>query len=867
MNPARWVRHLLIAVVPLAISNLALAGPVPSWSPTPTATITDTPTPGPTTTVTSIPSPTPTTTVTSIPSPTPTTTVTSIPSPTPTPPTPTPPPPPPPTPTPPTPTPTRPPAATIDLIWERTGTSSLSDVALSSAVVLDVVLTAGPGGSIGAGVSVDYGQAAATLDVTDFASTPGGALPLVLGAPSDTGSRVENINSVGLTALGDGLAYGESHVLGTITFHRTRLTGGEFEIRSDALGPTDGVLDLIGNLITAETVFNSAYLVVDGPTATPTPPPPTPTATPLAPTPTPPPPTPTGPAATIDLIWERTGTSSLRDVALSSSVVLDVVLTAGPGGSIGAGVSVDYGQFSATLDVTDFASTPGDALPIVLGATTDTGSRVENINSVGFAANPGNGLAAGESHVLGTITFHRARLIGGEFEIRVGTLSGTDGVLSLDGSLITAETVFNSAYLFVDGPTATPTPSTPTETPPQTPTATPLAPTPMPPQPTPTGPSATIDLIWERTGTSSLSDVAISSAVVLDVVLTAGPVGSLGAGVSVDYGQTAATLDVTEFASTPGDALPIMLGVPIDTGSRVENITSVGFATTPGNGLANGESHVLGKITFRRARLIGGEFEIGSDALSPTDAVLSLDGNNITNGTVFNSAYLFVDGPTTTPTPAWIPTATPTGPPPLPTPTGTPTATPTSYLGGFVPLPTPTGTPTATPSPIATATPTGTPTPTPPLPTPTRDRRSPVLTPPPESACRCVPRTVVPAGNLAVLRDLADGGAQSEQTRSVGVVLTAEEREPGACRPRESAESIALRLEMVDDDGDVILDETRSGLICDRLVGQQTFDATYDVRNCPGSVVPDRNSKGTVHVSATTEDGELVVQRTIECHR
>jgi len=872
MNPATWLRHLLVAVVPLAISNLALAGPVPSWSPTPTAMITDTPTPGPTTTATSIASPTPTTTVTSIPSPTPTTTVTSIPSPTPAPPAPT-----ASLPPPPTPTPTRPPAATIDLIWERTGTSSLSDVALSSAVVLDVVLTAGPGGSIGAGVSVDYGQAAATLDVTDFASTPGGALPIMLGTTTDTGSLVGNINSVGFTALGDGLAAGESHVLGTITFHRARLTGGAFEIRVGTLSPTDGVLDLIGNLITAETVFNSAYLVVDGPTATPTPP--TPTPTPLAPTPTPRPPTPTDPAATIDLIWERTGTSSLSDVALSSAVVLDVVLTAGPGGSIGAGVSVDYGQAAATLDVTDFASTPGDALPIMLGATTDTGSRVENINSVGLSVNPGNGLANGESHVLGTITFHRARLIGGEFEIRVSASSGTDGVLDLVGNLITAETVFNSAYLVVDGPTATPTPPTATEAPPQTPTATPLAPTPTPPQPTPTGPLATIDLIWERTGTSSLSDVAISSAVVLDVVLTAGPVGSLGAGVSVDYGQGAATLDVTDFASTPGDALPIVLGVPTDTGSRVENITSVGFGTTPGNGLAAGESHVLGKITFHRARLIGGEFEIRSDTLGPTDAVLGLDGSNITNGTVFNSAYLFVDGPTTTPTPSWIPTATPTGPPPLPTPTGTPTATPSSYPGGFLPLPTPTGTPTATPSPIATAIPTGTPTPTataPPTATATPTAiatappigdRSPPITPAPESACRCVPRTVVPAGNLAVLRDLADGGAQSEQTRSVGVVLTVEEREPGACRPRESAESIALRLEMVDDDGDVILDETRSGLICDRLVGQQTFDATYDVRNCPGSVVPDRNSKGTVHVIATTEDGELAVQRTIECHR
>jgi len=293
--------------------------------------------------------------------------------------------------------------------------------------------------------------------------------------------------------------------------------------------------------------------------------------------------------------------------------------------------------------------------------------------------------------------------------------------------------------------------------------------------------------------------------------------------------------------------------------------------------------------------------------------VLDLAGGDITDQTVFNSAVLFADGPTPTPSP--FETGTPTPTPPLPTPSATPTATPTSYPGGFSPVPTPTAivtatptgiptatpfaTPTATPTPFATptatstaiptVTPTGTPIATPPLPTPTAtpdgstsvtptgtptatptatptSAPSPSPTPAPERACRCAPRAIAPGGNLVVLRDLADQGPGSEQTRSVAVVLSAEEDVPGACRPREPGESFSLRLQMIDDDEDVILDETRGGLVCDRLVGQQAFDATYAVRNCAGSVAPTRNSKGNVRVRATTEDGELVVERTIECH-
>jgi hypothetical protein len=72
---------------------------------------------------------------------------------------------------------------------------------------------------------------------------------------------------------------------------------------------------------------------------------------------------------------------------------------------------------------------------------------------------------------------------------------------------------------------------------------------------------------------------------------------------------------------------------------------------------------------------------------------------------------------------------------------------------------------------------------------------------------------------------------------------------------------------MVDDDGDVILDETRTGLTCDRRVGQEKFMATYEVENCAGSEAPDKSSKGEVTVTATTEDGELIAKRTLKCKK
>jgi hypothetical protein len=135
-------------------------------------------------------------------------------------------------------------------------------LASSTSIVLNVILTAGPGGSQGAGVSVDYSLATAGLTVMGYLSMPGGNLPISLGVTADTGTRVQNINSGCLCPfVGVGLLNGESHLLGTITFDATGLVGS-FSLTSDANGPTDGVLDLGGGNISGTTTFNGATMDV-----------------------------------------------------------------------------------------------------------------------------------------------------------------------------------------------------------------------------------------------------------------------------------------------------------------------------------------------------------------------------------------------------------------------------------------------------------------------------------------------------------------------------------------------------------------------------------------------------------------------------
>jgi hypothetical protein len=76
---------------------------------------------------------------------------------------------------------------------------------------------------------------------------------------------------------------------------------------------------------------------------------------------------------------------------------------------------------------------------------------------------------------------------------------------------------------------------------------------------------------------------------------------------------------------------------------------------------------------------------------------------------------------------------------------------------------------------------------------------------------------------------------------------------------------------MFDDEGhpiEVEDDGTRTGLTCDRRIGQEKFMVTYVVENCAGGKAPvGRSSKGEVKITATTDDGELIVSRTLKCRK
>jgi hypothetical protein len=157
-------------------------------------------------------------------------------------------------------------------------------------------------------------------------------------------------------------------------------------------------------------------------------------------------------SATIDLLWDGT-TDTLCGVPASSQITLHVVLTAGPSGSMGGGISVDYSDSIGKAELVDFSSSPPDSVfGLNLGQTTDSGSMVRNINGACFPPlEIGECLGAGESYLLGTLTFHKTVGAGGFEIIPLVDRTGSDDVLDLGGNVITGTTTFNSAYVIKAG--------------------------------------------------------------------------------------------------------------------------------------------------------------------------------------------------------------------------------------------------------------------------------------------------------------------------------------------------------------------------------------------------------------------------------
>jgi hypothetical protein len=174
-------------------------------------------------------------------------------------------------------------SATINLIWQSTGTDTISGLSISDTIILDVMLVSGALGSSGAQVSVDYSALVGTLSVTSSSNTSDGlnGFTWFLGVfpPSDSGGIVHGINyasSCGAfgDCLGDpslwlggppvGGGFTEAR-LGTITFQVDALPGGTLSMVA-ILEPLDGIATVAGgDACVGGCTFNSGFAVVPEP--------------------------------------------------------------------------------------------------------------------------------------------------------------------------------------------------------------------------------------------------------------------------------------------------------------------------------------------------------------------------------------------------------------------------------------------------------------------------------------------------------------------------------------------------------------------------------------------------------------------------
>jgi hypothetical protein len=149
-------------------------------------------------------------------------------------------------------------SATIDLIWEGSGTPTTS--AVSTTLVLKVVVTAGPNGVIWAGASVDYSEALSTLSVLGYASTPGGDPWLTALPVTDSGTQIIGLHIACLNNICSGLEPGESRQVGIVQFHNIG-AAGVFALPSLFVSErVDGVLDWNNNDISDTTTLNPAFV-------------------------------------------------------------------------------------------------------------------------------------------------------------------------------------------------------------------------------------------------------------------------------------------------------------------------------------------------------------------------------------------------------------------------------------------------------------------------------------------------------------------------------------------------------------------------------------------------------------------------------
>jgi len=155
--------------------------------------------------------------------------------------------------------------------------------------------------------------------------------------------------------------------------------------------------------------------------------------------------------------------------------------------------------------------------------------------------------------------------------------------------------------------------------------------------------SATIDLTWANSGTSSTS-LGLFDTAILNIVLTAGEDDEVvSAGITIDYSDAVGSLSVRGItnnpnAQSPSSMLPLILGHTVDTGTRVQNITALVFPPFVRTALTTGQTWLLGTLKFVTTG--AGHFTISS--MLGEDGILNDDLLPIVGGTTFNSAILYI---------------------------------------------------------------------------------------------------------------------------------------------------------------------------------------------------------------------------------
>jgi hypothetical protein len=121
--------------------------------------------------------------------------------------------------------------------------------------------------------------------------------------------------------------------------------------------------------------------------------------------------------------------------------------------------------------------------------------------------------------------------------------------------------------------------------------------------------------------------------------------------------------------------------------------------------------------------------------------------------------------------------------------------------------------------------------------------------------------------NSTTLVKVASGGKGSDTVRRMTVHLRTVDAPGRTCDVGESSGPVKINLKMVDDTGDILLDNAKT-VVCDggpqRLVRNVPFRSP---KNCEGGVVPSGRSVGVITASASAPGtGTYTEDQAINCN-